>query len=110
MSWILKIIGVAFFVIGITVSIKDINEPERPWNVIGEVWFEYAPTSLQMTETVISRYIDPCSLLGALECEPFIWHPAISTMLEWYATPSFIVFGLILIIIGRWLGLRRNRR
>jgi hypothetical protein len=43
------------------------------------------PGSLQVTEAIISRYIDPCGLLVALNCTPFLWHPLIATLLSWPA-------------------------
>ena len=53
--------------------------------MFGKFWFDLSPTSLQVTEAVISRYIDPCGLFVRLGCSPFLWHPVISTTLQWPA-------------------------
>ena len=36
---------------------------DRPRHVIGEVWFEWAPTSLQVSESIVSRYVDPLRIV-----------------------------------------------
>ena len=82
---------------------------DRPWHVIGEIWFQWAPTSLQVSESIISRYIDPCGLVVALDCAPFLWHPVISTALQWYAAPVFLLLGFVLMVLGRWLGKRKKK-
>ena len=30
---------------------------------LGKMWYDHAPQSLQLVETIVSRYIDPCSLI-----------------------------------------------
>ena len=110
MKYVLTIIGIIFGCLGLAATWKDVMAPDRSWHVVGEVWFEWAPTSLQITETVISRYIDPCGLLVSLDCEPFLWHPVISVLLGWYAAPVFILLGLGFALSGRWLGLRKKKK
>ena len=106
MKWILYLVGGVFLALGAAVTVTDVLNSERSWHRVGEIWFEWSPASLQMAESVISRYIDPCGLIVALNCEPFLWHPAISWILTGYAAPVFLAFGFFLLLIGRWLARR----
>ena len=47
--------------------------------------------ALQIAETIVSRYIDPCSSLEILNCSGFVWHPIISTFLIF---PAGLTFGI----------------
>ena len=109
MKHIFTLFGFIFGLLGLSVTYKDVMASDRPWHAVGEIWFLWAPSSLQQTESIISRYIDPCGLFVALDCEPFIWHPGVSTLLNWYAAPTFLVTGFVLALIGRWLGNRKKR-
>ena len=71
---------------------------DQPSIVLGQFWFELHAPSLQVSEAIISRYIDPCGLIVALGCEPFLWHPLISTTLGWPAALNML--GLMLIMMG----------
>ena len=64
------------------------------YNQIGQIWYKYAPNSLQIAETIVSRYIDPCSSLDILNCSGFVWHPIISTFL---ILPAGLTFGTLTI-------------
>ena len=35
---------------------------------LGRLWYLYSPTTLQAAESIISRYVDPCGLITALDC------------------------------------------
>ena len=59
---------------------------------IGQIWYKYAPNSLQIAEAIVSRYIDPCSSLDILNCSGFVWHPIISTFLIF---PTGLTFGIL---------------
>ena len=67
---------------------------------LGEVWFYFAPNSLQVAETIVSRYIDPCSSLDIFNCSGFIWHPFISSILILPAAPFFALLSFLLIKLG----------
>jgi len=67
---------------------------------LGEIWFYFAPNSLQVAETIVSRYIDPCSSLNILNCSGFIWHPFISSILVLPAAPFFALLSFLLIKLG----------
>ena len=72
---------------------------------LGNIWYETHPRSLQMSESIISRYVDPCGLIIALDCTPFLWHPLIATLLGWPA--GLIGFALTGIL---WFFGRRKQR
>jgi uncharacterized membrane protein YdjX (TVP38/TMEM64 family) len=67
---------------------------------LGEIWFYFAPNSLQVAETIVSRYIDPCSSLDIFNCSGFIWHPFISSILVLPAAPLFALLSFLLIKLG----------
>tara|TARA_B100000780_G_C20827515_1_gene328813 strand:- start:78 stop:452 length:375 start_codon:yes stop_codon:yes gene_type:complete len=67
---------------------------------IGDIWFYFAPDSLQVAEVVVSRYIDPCSSLEIFNCSGFIWHPFISSILSMPAAPFFAILSFLLIKLG----------
>ena len=100
MKYVFTILGIIFGLLGLAATIKDITTPDQPWVVVGRLWFEWSPSSLQVTEAIISRYIDPCGLFVSLDCAPFLWHPVLATLLNWYAVPVFFVFALIFSVLG----------
>ena len=67
---------------------------------LGQMWFYFAPNSLQIAENVVSRYIDPCSSLEIFNCSGFIWHPFISSILVLPAAPFFAILSFLLIKLG----------
>ncbi|MCR9074188.1 MAG: hypothetical protein NXI18_21165 [Alphaproteobacteria bacterium] len=56
----------------------------------GFVWYTLHPTSLQLAEAAVSRYIGQ-----------FLWHPVISTILVWPAFAVFGAFAAFFFICGR---------
>ena len=79
---------------------QDLNSPFSASMVIGKIWYGGHPESLQVSEAIISRYIDPCGLFVALDCTPFLWHPLIATLLNWPAGLVGFVFTGILWFFG----------
>ena len=71
---------------------------------LGQLWYLYSSTTLQVSESIISRYIDPCGLITALNCSPFLWHPIIVTILGWPAALVMIGFGIIFWWVGGLFG------
>ena len=67
---------------------------------LGDLWYFFSPNSLQMSETIISRYIDPCSALEVLNCSGFIWHPVISSLLLLPSAPLLAIITFIFIKLG----------
>ena len=68
---------------------------------IGQFWYELSPNSLQISEVIVSRYIDPCSLFVSLDCDPLLWHPFISSILVFPAIPSFVLLSLVFFWFSR---------
>jgi|GEM_PF-364345 hypothetical protein len=71
---------------------------------LGRLWYLYSPTTLQAAESIISRYVDPCGLITALDCLPFLWHPIIATILGWPAALVMIGFSIIFWWFGGLFG------
>ena len=100
--------GLIFFtisVLGIYLDVLLHIEGTVGYTQIGQLWYKYAPNSLQMAETIVSRYIDPCSSLEILNCSGFVWHPIISTFLIF---PTGLTFG-ILAIFFIYFGTKKRR-
>ena len=68
---------------------------ESKFSSIGEFWYELSPSSIQISEVIVSRYIDPCSQFVSLNCNPFLWHPFVSSILIMPSTPTFLLFSII---------------
>ncbi|WP_438997594.1 hypothetical protein [Candidatus Puniceispirillum sp.] len=106
----LKIIAALFGLLALYVIWLDITNDASPSIVLGQFWFEHHSVSLQVGEAIISRYIDPCGLIVALNCEPFLWHPMIASLLGWPAALIFIICTLIFGSFTRLAGRRSSRR
>lgn len=87
----------------------DIRMTDRPAKLLGQLWYELAPQSLQLTEAVIDRYIDPCGLMPFLGCDTFLWHPIISTLLGWPAGFVLGIFGITMLLISTNFVKRRKK-
>ena len=96
-------IGILFFLLTLTSNYLDISlqlNGKMEITQIGMLWSEFAPNSLQMAETIISRYVDPCSALEILNCSGFLWHPFIVWILLLPAAPFFAILSFISIGFG----------
>ena len=101
--------GLFFFIIsvfGIYLDILLHIDGNLGYNQIGQIWYKYAPNSLQIAEAIVSRYVDPCSSLEILDCSGFVWHPIISTFLIF---PAGLTFG-ILTIFFIYFGTKKRRK
>jgi len=95
----------AFFFFGAGYAVwQDLTNIYSASAPLGKLWYANHPGSLQVVEAVVSRYIDPCSLVRALDCSPFLWHPLVSTVLGWPA--ALVLIGLCMIFY--WLSLSRG--
>ena len=100
--------GLFFFAISILGIYSDVLlhiNGNVGYTQIGQIWYKYAPNSLQIAEAIVSRYIDPCSSLEILNCSGFVWHPIISTFL---ILPTGLTFG-ILTIFFIYFGTKKRR-
>ena len=75
---------------------QDLNSTFSASVKLGNIWYGAHPNSLHVSEAIISRYIDPCGLIIALNCTPFLWHPLIATLLGWPAgLVGFVLTGIL---------------
>ena len=89
---IIILLGVSSFLLTLTSNYFDITlhiNGDLGVTQIGQLWFYFAPNSLQVAEAVVSRYIDPCSSLEVFNCSGFIWHPFISSILAFTCSTFF---------------------
>tara|TARA_E500000178_G_scaffold332641_1_gene366702 strand:+ start:142 stop:585 length:444 start_codon:yes stop_codon:yes gene_type:complete len=106
----LRIIGYCFGLLSSYAIWRDMSSPNKVSDAFGQFWFEHSPTSLQVSEAIISRYVDPCGLFVSLNCEPFLWHPLIATTLGWPAALMFIFLMLVFLGLARLMNGRSMRR
>ena len=105
-------IGILCFLLTLTSNYLDISlqlNGKMEITQIGMLWSEFAPNSLQMAETIISRYVDPCSALEILNCSGFIWHPFIVSILLLPAAPFLAILSFISIGFGIKKSSKRRR-
>ena len=109
MGRFLVIIGSLFFILSITSNYFDLNlhfTGSKGVTQIGQLWYYLSPSSLQMFEVIISRYVDPCVTLDILNCTQFLWHPMISSILILPAAPVLAILAFFFITFG----LRKRKR
>lgn len=106
MSWIGFTLRLFFGLMVLVAVYVDLTDGRAGFTDVGYLWFQLAPTSLQVSEAVISRYVDPCGLIISLDCAPFLWHPTIAFILLLPAAPFFIGVTAILIV---WRKYREGR-
>ena len=97
------LLGISFFLLTLVSNYFDIAlqiDKKEEITQLGQLWFYFSPNSLQLTENIISRYIDPCSALDILNCSGFIWHPFISFILTLPAAPFLAILSFLLIGLG----------
>ena len=100
---ILILFGIFSFILTLVCNYFDIIlqvEEKNEITQLGQFWYHFAPNSLQITESIISRYVDPCSALDILDCSGFIWHPFISSILLMPAAPILAFLSFIFIALG----------
>ena len=100
---ILILFGICSFVLTLISNYFDVVlqiEGKNEITKLGQFWFYFSPNSLQMAESIVSRYIDPCSALDILDCSGFIWHPFISSILLMPAAPLLALLSFIFITFG----------
>lgn len=100
---ILILLGIIFFFLTLISNYFDIAlqlDNKAEITQLGQLWFYFSPSSLQLTEAIISRYIDPCSALDVLNCSGFIWHPFILFILSMPAALFLAILSFIFIAFG----------
>ncbi len=110
---ILILFGIFSFILTLVSNYFDIVlqvEGKNEITQLGQFWFYLAPNSLQITESIISRYVDPCSALEILDCSGFIWHPFISSILLMPAAPILALLSYIFIGFGLKKSIRKREK
>ena len=100
---ILILLGISFFLLTLVSNYFDIAlqlDSKEEITQLGQLWFYFSPNSLQLTEAIISRYVDPCSALDVLNCSGFIWHPFMSFILSLPAAPFLAILSFLFIAFG----------
>ena len=90
-----RLIGWVIFLTGLSVLVRDVLVwiDTKLWAPIslGQLWFDFSRSSLNLVQAVVQRYI-----------HPFLWDPIIVTVLLWWAFAVLVVLGvLILALFGR---------
>ena len=104
MKFFIRVISTLTGLIAAYVIWQDLTSTYSASAPLGRLWYLYSPTTLQASESIISRYIDPCGLIMALDCSPFLWHPIIATILGWPAALVMIGFSIIFWWVGGLFG------
>ena len=110
---VLILFGICSFILSLVSNYLDIVLQVEGKNEIiqlGQFWFHFAPNSLQIAETIISRYVDPCSALDILDCSGFIWHPFISSILLMPSAPMLALLSFIFIAFGLKRSVRKKEK
>ena len=110
---VLILFGICSFILTLVNNYLDIVlqiEGKNEITQLGQFWFHFAPNSLQIAESIVSRYVDPCSALDILDCSGFIWHPFISSILIMPAAPVLALLSFIFIAFGLKRSVRRREK
>ena len=113
MGRIFILFGICSFILTLVSNYFDIIsqiEGKNEITQLGQFWFHFAPNSLQIAESIVSRYVDPCSALDILDCSGFIWHPFISSILLMPAAPMLALFSFIFIALGLKKSIRKREK
>jgi hypothetical protein len=109
-STLLRIIGYGFGLVALYAMWLDLSSTGKPSTVLGQFWSDRHLVSLLIGEAIVSRYIDPCGLIVALGCAPFLWHPMIVTLLSWPAALVFLLLTVCFTGLARLIRGRAERR
>ena len=109
-STLLRIIGYGFGLVALYAMWLDLSSTGTPSTVLGQFWSDRHLVSLLIGEAIVSRYIDPCGLIVALGCAPFLWHPMIGTLLSWPAALVFLLLTVCFTGLARLIRGRAERR
>ena len=109
-STLLRIIGYGFGLVALYAMWLYLSSTGTPSTVLGQFWSDRHLVSLLIGEAIVSRYIDPCGLIVALGCAPFLWHPMIVTLLSWPAALVFLLLTVSFTGLARLIRGRAERR
>jgi hypothetical protein len=88
-----RLIGWIVFLAGLAVLARDgfVWIETKQWAPIalGQLWYNLSPSSLNLVQAVVQRYI-----------HPFLWDPIIVTVLLWWAFAVLMVLGLVILVLS----------
>ena len=88
-----RLIGWIFFLAGLAVLARDafawIETKQWAPIALGQLWYNLNPSSLNLVQAVVQRYI-----------HPFLWDPIIITFLLWWAFAVLMVLGLLILALS----------
>jgi hypothetical protein len=89
-----RLIGWIVFLAGVSVLVRDlyvwIGTGHWAPIVLGQLWYELNPSSLNLVQAVTQRYI-----------HPFLWDPIILSVLLSWAFAVLMFLGLLLLVLFR---------
>jgi len=89
-----RLIGWIVFFAGAAVLVRDglVWVDTKHWApiVLGQLWYEFSRSSLNLVQAVTQRYI-----------HPFLWDPIIVTILLSWAFAVLMILGLLLLAVFR---------
>ena len=109
MKYMFRIFAVIFGLIAIYAIWLDLTNSFSASASLGHLWYSHNPGSLQASEAIISRFIDPCGLIIALDCSPFLWHPIIATTLGWPAVVVLLGLSVIFWLLSKMISNNKLR-
>ena len=88
-----RLIGWIVFLAGLAALARDgfVWIETKQWAPIalGQLWYNLSPSSLNLVQAVVQRYI-----------HPFLWDPIIVTVLLWWAFAVLMVLGLLILALS----------
>ncbi|MBV8505862.1 MAG: hypothetical protein JOZ11_08660 [Alphaproteobacteria bacterium] len=88
-----RLIGWVVFLAGLAVLARDVLVwiDTKQWTPIalGQLWFDFDRSSLNLVQAVVQRYI-----------HPFLWDPIIVTVLLWWAFAVLMFLGLLILALS----------
>ncbi len=102
-----RLLGWLFILGGLTVLGRDLiawwDAGEFQPIVLGQLWFDLHPGSLELLQPAIQRHVHPA-----------LWDWVVQPLLLGYAFPTLLILGLFLLFLfrrrGEGGGVRRRRR
>jgi hypothetical protein len=89
-----RLIGWIMFLAGAAVLVRDLLVwiDTKRWAplVLGQLWYEFSRSSLNLVQAVTQRYI-----------HPFLWDPIIVSILLSWAFAVLMVLGMLLLVVFR---------
>ena len=92
LSVVFLVLAVILLVIDVTRSIADSAIVLTP---LGQVWFDWSPDTLNLSQAVVQRYL-----------HPYVWDPIIQSVL---LAPGWSIFGILAVLFSMASRRRKDR-